>query len=399
MNVSAHVVDARLELPRRRVAVGRSVRAVAGFDEDVITLAAGSGADLADAYAPQALIVATTSPPLAEGGTAPLLIEIFKMHDALVVEQGGTIAAGGSALLVAMTLVHAGIEPVLVIGADHRLDPDGRPMGAGAVAFVLASEGSGGILRHLGSSSGWFPDTWRPAAAPRVSFGDRSFGNYSAGSQFAAAHAANALVGATGPSLDRAGALGSASLGAHLLLEAPRKNASRRFAVSAGGLNHAFELSGGPNTTQLRNAALAVQSGGTDGPLPKPVDLDEFNPYASEPRSWRELGQDLRLEGVRDQETGEVFYPQIPSASGRPLEPFPMARRGTVVTHTRDHVYPLGGPLSMVVVDLDGGGRFFGQSTQDDPFEIGMRVRLVIRKLHTGGGFPHYFWKVEPEVL
>jgi uncharacterized OB-fold protein len=399
MDVTAQVVDARLELPRRRVTVGRSVRAVPGFDEDAITLAAGAGADLADAHAPNALVVATTSAPLVEGGAAPILSEILDMQHALTLEQSGTVAAGGSALVVAMTLVHAGIEPVLVISTDHRLDPEGRPMGAGAVAFVLASEGPGGTLHHLGSSSGWFPDAWRPAASARVSFGDRSFSGHSSGAQFAAAHCADTLATATGPPVDRAGTLGTASLGATLLLEAPRKSGHRRFAVSAGGLNHSFEFFGGPTTTQLRNAALAVQAGGTDSPMPEAVDLDEFNPYASEPRSWRETGQDLRLEGVRDRETGEVFYPPIPAASGRPLEPFRMARRGTVVTHTRDHVYPLGGPLSMVVVDLDGGGRFFGQSTQDDPFEIGMRVRLVIRKLHKGGGLPHYFWKVEPEVL
>jgi uncharacterized OB-fold protein len=399
MTVTTKIVDARLELARRRVIIGRSVRAVTSFDEDVITLASGAGAELASKYQPKALIVSTTSAPLAEGGVAPILSEIFDMHDAVAFDQSGNTASGGSALLAAMTLVQAGIEPVLAIMADDRLDPDGRPMGAGAVAFVLASGGSGGTLEHIGSSSSWFPDVWRPVANERVSFGDRSFGRHSPGAKFAADHNADSLVTATGPNVDRAGTLGAASLGATILLSAPRKNQRRRFAVSAGGLSHCFEITGGSTTTRIRNEALATQSAGTDGPMPQSVDLDAFSPYASEPRSLRELGQDLRLEGVRDKESGEIFFPPIPAASGKPLEPFRLARHGTVFTHTRDHVYPLGGPLSMLVVDLDGGGRFYGQSTQDDSFEIGTRVRLVARKLHTGGGFPHYFWKVEPEVL
>ncbi|MCK5439800.1 MAG: hypothetical protein KAI97_07635, partial [Gemmatimonadetes bacterium] len=144
MTVTTEIVDARLELARRRVSIGRSVRAVTSFDEDVITLASGAGAELASKYQPKALIVSTTSAPLAEGGVAPILSEIFDMHDAIAFDQSGNTASGGSALLAAMTLVQAGIEPVLAIMADDRLDPDGRPMGAGAVAFVLASGGSGG---------------------------------------------------------------------------------------------------------------------------------------------------------------------------------------------------------------------------------------------------------------
>ncbi len=75
-----------------------------------------------------------------------------------------------------------------------------------------------------------------------------------------------------------------------------------------------------------------------------------------------------------------------------------LARTGRVVTFTRDHVYPLGGPMSMTVVDLDGGGRFYGQTAGDVPLEIGMGVRLVPRVLHRGGGLPHYFWKVVPDA-
>ena len=76
MELTAQIVDARLELPRSRASVGRSVRAVPGFDEDVVTLAAEAALELASEYKPKALVIATTSAPLAEGGAAPILTEI-----------------------------------------------------------------------------------------------------------------------------------------------------------------------------------------------------------------------------------------------------------------------------------------------------------------------------------
>ena len=52
MELTAQIVDARLELPRSRASVGRSVRAVPGFDEDVVTLAAEAALELASEYKP-----------------------------------------------------------------------------------------------------------------------------------------------------------------------------------------------------------------------------------------------------------------------------------------------------------------------------------------------------------
>ena len=51
----------------------------------------------------------------------------------------------------------------------------------------------------------------------------------------------------------------------------------------------------------------------------------------------------------------------------------------------------------MAVVSLDGGGRFYGQVAGGGSVEIDERVQLVLRRIHSGGGLPHYFWKVSPE--
>ncbi|NIU18130.1 MAG: hypothetical protein GWN79_03095, partial [Actinobacteria bacterium] len=43
------------------------------------------------------------------------------------------------------------------------------------------------------------------------------------------------------------------------------------------------------------------------------------------------------------------------------LEPITLSRTGVVLTFANDHVFPMGGPVTMAVVELDGGGRFYGQ--------------------------------------
>ncbi|MCW3066616.1 MAG: putative OB-fold protein contains Zn-ribbon domain, partial [Solirubrobacterales bacterium] len=68
----------------------------------------------------------------------------------------------------------------------------------------------------------------------------------------------------------------------------------------------------------------------------------------------------------------------------------------TVLTWTRDYVYPGGDATEMAVIDLDDGARFYGQVAMGETAPIGTRVRLVPRRLHAGGGIVQYFWKAVP---
>ncbi|MCW2993994.1 MAG: hypothetical protein JWQ18_1489, partial [Conexibacter sp.] len=115
-------------------------------------------------------------------------------------------------------------------------------------------------------------------------------------------------------------------------------------------------------------------------PAPAAVPAD-FHPYHSIPRSWRERGADLRLEGI------------LPPGAPVPGRSNPT---GTVVTWTADRVYPAAPVTGMAIVDVDGGGRFFGQVCAGEEVEIGSRIRLVPRRLHSGGDVVQYFWKVSP---
>lgn len=63
-----------------------------------------------------------------------------------------------------------------------------------------------------------------------------------------------------------------------------------------------------------------------------------------------------------------------------------LGRTGTVFTFTHEYYVPP--QVTMLVVDLDGGGRILVQQADAGEAAIGARVRLVLRKLHAG-----YYWK------
>jgi len=137
------LVDVAVALPRTRVPGRRGAVATAQYDEDVVTLAASAALDLLGRHdlAPVALVLATTSAPFVEGGNAQVLAEVLGLSDTdlLVVEQGGSIAAGGGALATGIALAGTAGGPVLVVAADCRRDEAGRALGDAAVAFLLAS--------------------------------------------------------------------------------------------------------------------------------------------------------------------------------------------------------------------------------------------------------------------
>jgi uncharacterized OB-fold protein len=126
-------------------------------------------------------------------------------------------------------------------------------------------------------------------------------------------------------------------------------------------------------------------------------------PFSSPILYWREERQNLGLAARRCRRCGTVEFPGGAicgncRARGEGEE-FPLQRRGRVFTYTHDHLVPSPDPpTTMVVVDLDGGGRFYCQATDGSPeaIRIGLRGELVLRKLHAGAGFQNYFWKFRP---
>jgi uncharacterized OB-fold protein len=162
-------------------------------------------------------------------------------------------------------------------------------------------------------------------------------------------------------------------------------------------------------------AWTAAGAGGLDSPIADAIPTyaralrlrglignETVEPYASMPLLAREADQDIRLLASRCEHCGRMDFPQrrvcVGCGSTR-FDTTPLSRRGRLVTFTEDYVYPAPEPPTvMAVADMDGGGRFFGQLTGAGAgvARTGLRVELVLRKLHTGGDWTHYFWKLRP---
>lgn len=386
-----------------RVPAGRgATRAVARPDEDAMTLGVqAAGRALDGQPEPRALLFVSRTPPYEQGGCTQPLAELLGLQGACFTSE---LTAGDrdalAAVRLALALTAAGDGPVLVVAA--HCDRDDARTGDGAVAALVGPGPGLAELAVAGSHVEELRDRWRlPGGAPIDA--DRSFveaiGTTRLGESAweelaerrpdpaavvgpdprAAAKLERALGGPGDPLAASIGHLGAA----HALLR----------LVLAESATHVMALAGGQADTlhvAPTDAAAPVRQAVLDGIVAgaRPVDRvasftvpDDFDPYSSVPRSWRERGADLRLEGtLADPE----HVPGRRPATGR------------VVTWTDDRVYPAAKSTVMAAVDLEGGGRFFGQVAAGESVAIGDEVELVPRRLHTGGGIVQWFWKVAP---
>ena len=123
-------------------------------------------------------------------------------------------------------------------------------------------------------------------------------------------------------------------------------------------------------------------------------------PFTSLAFVWKEMKQDTAFYGSRCRNCGYIQFPMrrvcLKCHSKDQMEDYKLSKRGKVYTFTKDYVFLTPDPPGiMVAVDLEGGGRFFGQMTEcgEDEISIGIPVELTYRKWHEGLGICHYFWK------
>jgi hydroxymethylglutaryl-CoA synthase len=405
---SASVLDGSLVLPASAIR-GRSV---AGGDEDAVTLAAEAALPLLAGIpqSPRILILATTAPPYDDGGSVQALAELTGLAgDTLAFELTSSLRDGLTAVRLAAALVAAQGGTALVCAA-HRARGE-KDAGDGAAALLLAAGGGVATLTPGPSRAEELRDRWRLAHTADLAEGDPSFvwdigiprvareWELEAPSLVApvARTAARAERSLGGPGDELAGAvgvLGAAHALGRLVLALDREQV---VAAASGGLAEALASEPLPGAEEIAGRARDVLAAPRVATPPEPVDWSLLTPYASGPRSWRERAQDLRLEGARCGGCGRMLFPPpvtCPRCGSREL----LTRAGTVVTGTRDHAYPVSRSTGMAVVELDGGGRFYGQVVPSAQLTTGDRVRLVPRRLHDGGGAAQYFWKVAPEA-
>jgi hydroxymethylglutaryl-CoA synthase len=406
----AEILDGALALPARRVPARRGRRAAADPDEDALTLAATAALDLLarrEGPPPGALLLATTSAPYDAGGNVQVVAEIAGLAgDLFAAELTATPRDGLAALRLGAALAAAGPGPVLVVAANVRGPGAPEDEGDGAAALLVGDGGGVARLAPGRARTHELRDRWRLAGERETREGDPSFCFAPSADLLArVADGADGQLAVAGPSarLDarleggpgdpvaaRAGRLGAAHALARLLVALDRP-----VTVAAAASGHAEACASAPlpGAAAVAERARATVAAGrdADAPLPAP-DGSGLDPYQSGPRAWRERGQELRLEGRRDPR-GRPRFPPGPGDG----EAVPLGRAGTVLTHTRDRAYPGAAETGMAVVDVDGGGRFYGQVVPSGQVAVGQRVRLVPRRLHEGGGMMQYFWKVAPE--
>lgn len=119
---------------------------------------------------------------------------------------------------------------------------------------------------------------------------------------------------------------------------------------------------------------------------------------------FRETMGELVLKGTRCNECGTPQYPpqrvcMICKAKDK-FTPYDFSRlKGKVFTFSHDYMMEtLDSPVTLTVVDFEGGGRIMCDMTDRDPekVKVGMEVEMTFRKLYYVGGIYNYWWKCKP---
>jgi len=118
----------------------------------------------------------------------------------------------------------------------------------------------------------------------------------------------------------------------------------------------------------------------------------------------REISKNLRFHGTRCKRCGYPQYPPQRICSKchvkDEFEDYPFSdKKAKLFTYTQDRLGPtLDPPLTVTVIDFDGGGRTFSIMTDRDvdKVEIGMPLEMTFRKFYTSAGIHNYFWKCMP---
>ena len=131
-----------------------------------------------------------------------------------------------------------------------------------------------------------------------------------------------------------------------------------------------------------------------------PIEANQPSPMAQ----WRENQGELRLHGTRCRHCGTPQYPPqrvcINCKTKDEMEPYSFTdKKAKLFSFCHDYVTAtVNPPVTVTVVDFEGGGRIICDMTDRDPEEIkvGMPVEMTFRKLYYVGGIYNYWWKSQP---
>lgn len=459
MSYGAYVPYNRLERARLAEAYGRPARegtkAVAGHDEDSITLAAAAALDACgglDTKTLDGIFLASTTLPYREKQCATVLAAALDLRqDVRTADVTGSLRCGSTALLSALDAVRCGDGPLLVAAADCRTAfADGENeglFGDGAAAFIIGNQDLVATVDAAFCVSRDFHDQWRAEGDPFVKGWEERYAItqqygvvlresiagilaetglepgdfhrvvlYAHTPRYRAELARDLGFAPDQLQDDLSGEIGNAGAASGpLMLCAALERAKpgdRILYLGYGEGGEALVLTATDAITSHPNRltrTLARKSTRmnyekylrwrrliTPEPQRRPPRM-----RVSLPQYYRRYRQNFALVGTRCTACGT---PQFPGArvcvrcgALDRNEPYGFrGRKATIATYTVDRVSASEDPPNLfAVVDFDGGGRMFCCLVDCEPEEIaiGRVVGMVFRRLHVTDGIHTYFWK------
>lgn len=418
------ILGAGSYVPSTSVRTRRGWVPVGNGDEDAVTMAIeagnaclrpGAAAAIPNTSIDELILVTGGAPTFDEPHAEVVREALGFSEDTRVSLAGGDRLGAVSALLSAIDSVASGrITSVLVIAVELG---DTRHIGAGSAAMLIGSSSEPAVrITGVSTQGAVVYDRWQERAPQFTSNEPRYV-------QYATERALAAVLGdgsrASGPVLLTGAPLGAATGTAGDDVEirhiADFGVAGALFAIVVGARE-----SGGPfrvvAAAGSRTALLSCVAGADAGRWLSAPSLDRTlagndveaaaSPMLSLPssspffeRSAREL---LRLEGARCRSCGHVVFPptQRPICAECRQTGFDrhlLSRSGSVYTFTVNHFLPVGFGSQMILIlaELDDGYRYWapasGMAARD--VEIGVRVRLGVRRFTDHGGVPVYAMK------
>lgn len=437
---------------------GGPEKAVAGFDEDAITMAVAAAANClagVDRRTITGVYFATTTSPFREKQAAVFIARALDLRTELATcDFSGSLRAGAGALLAATHAVASDPRKlILVVAADSRLAAPRSALemstGDAAAAFLV---GSGEVLAAISDSfavADEIYDVWRGEhddylrawedrfnvmhgytdnllAAGRGLFDKTGTAVADYSKAILAGPDAKSVVDAghkLGFSRDRVqdglfGRVGNCGAAFALLLLVAALETARagdRYLVAFYGdgaealaleiLNSEFTPHHGIPALLARGKPLRSYDSYLKS---RHLDAGEHNRRGGEgvPATvhYRERDSDINFLGQRCAACGTVHFPACRVCyvcyARDQFESVRLSdRRGRVLSYSFDYFFPTPEPPVIVgVCEVDNGARVYVQMTEaaTDILRCDLPVEFVFRKIHDAGNKPNYFWKSRP---
>ncbi len=442
-------------IPMTRLAVGKTgERAVAGADEDALTMAVAAGVDCLrglDRNSIDAVYFASTSYPYREKSGAALIARALDLRRTVATADfGASLRAGVSALLAAVDAVKAGsLRSILVIASDCRM---GAPrssiesqLGDAAAAFVV-SDGAIATVEGVHTIAEEILDVWRSESDSFVQTWEERFvvdqgfrknivevasglreKMKSAPSDFdrvilyapdgkSHQQAARALKvppeKLQDPLFGKVGNAGTAFVPLQIAAAlASIKSEQRILALAYGDGATAISLraTGAAQKSKSRGVAWHLEhKRPMDAGVYKRARHLEVEPPRpaggiSATLHHRDRDEDISLKAQRCSKCQTLQFPaQRVCFKCHGLDQFESVRlsdrRGIVMSYTFDYFHPSAEtPTIAGIVDIDGARLYLMMAdAKPDQLRCDLPVEFTFRRIHETGGKPNYFWKSTP---